>query len=55
MQDHMFISSMSTARSTVCIIGAGASGLATLKVLLEKHHLWDPTVYEEREDIGGIW
>ena len=45
----------STSRSSVCIIGAGASGLVSLKVFLEREELWDPIAFEEREAIGGIW
>ncbi|KAI0052102.1 FAD/NAD(P)-binding domain-containing protein [Auriscalpium vulgare] len=43
----------------ICIIGAGANGLGTLKVLADtpqvQSGLWTPIAYEEREDIGGIW
>jgi hypothetical protein len=40
--------------------GGGASGLATLRVLLSKPEvketkLWSITAYESRDDIGGIW
>ncbi|KZS96325.1 FAD/NAD(P)-binding domain-containing protein [Sistotremastrum niveocremeum HHB9708] len=44
---------------SICIIGGGAGGLAALKVLKESEEyergLWDITVYEARDDIGGIW
>ncbi|KAI0296379.1 FAD/NAD(P)-binding domain-containing protein, partial [Russula brevipes] len=43
----------------VCIIGAGANGLATLKVLAETHQVqsgqWELVAFEERDKIGGIW
>ncbi|KAI0064339.1 FAD/NAD(P)-binding domain-containing protein [Artomyces pyxidatus] len=43
----------------ICIIGAGANGLGTLKVLAEtpqvQSGLWTPIAFEERENIGGIW
>jgi cation diffusion facilitator CzcD-associated flavoprotein CzcO len=45
--------------SRICIIGGGAGGLSTLKVLLEaeeyKAGLWELTVFEARDDIGGVW
>lgn len=37
----------------VCVIGAGPSGLTTIKQLLDEGH--DVTCYEKNEDIGGIW
>jgi len=43
----------------VCIIGAGANGLATLKVLSELHQVqtgqWSLIAFEERDKVGGIW
>ena len=43
----------------VCIIGAGATGLATLKVLSERHQgqpgRWSLVAFEERDKVGGIW
>ncbi|KAK2464544.1 hypothetical protein APHAL10511_003402 [Amanita phalloides] len=43
----------------ICIIGAGAAGLATLKVLKESRQyrdgLWVPFVFEARENVGGVW
>jgi cation diffusion facilitator CzcD-associated flavoprotein CzcO len=43
----------------IAIIGGGAAGLASLKVLLEtpeyKSGLWQLVLYEAREDVGGIW
>jgi len=43
----------------VCIIGAGASGLATLKVLAETRQVqsgqWSMVTFEERDNVGGIW
>lgn len=44
---------------TICVIGAGPSGLAALKTILDSPEYaagkWNPTVFEAREDIGGIW
>jgi len=38
---------------TVAIVGAGASGLAIAKVLLEDG--FDITVFDRQKTIGGIW
>ena len=42
----------------VCIIGAGATGLATLKVLSERHQGQSGNcmlvAFEERDKVGGI-
>jgi cation diffusion facilitator CzcD-associated flavoprotein CzcO len=38
---------------TVAIIGAGASGLAAAKVLLEDG--FDVTIFDRQKTIGGIW
>jgi dimethylaniline monooxygenase (N-oxide forming) len=43
---------MMTAR-TVAIIGAGASGLAAAKVLLEDG--FDVTIFDRQKKVGGIW
>ncbi|KAF9467823.1 hypothetical protein BDZ94DRAFT_1318375 [Collybia nuda] len=44
---------------TICIIGAGAAGLISLKTILDTHQYksgeWKPTVYESRDRIGGTW
>ncbi|XP_031622455.1 dimethylaniline monooxygenase [N-oxide-forming] 3-like isoform X2 [Contarinia nasturtii] len=37
----------------VCVIGAGVSGIASAKHLLDHGH--NVTVFEQSEDIGGIW
>ncbi|KAH8101153.1 FAD/NAD-P-binding domain-containing protein, partial [Cristinia sonorae] len=46
-------------RRDVCVIGAGPSGLAALKVLrdhpLFQQRIWNVVAYEARESIGGIW
>ncbi|KAL1746700.1 hypothetical protein HDZ31DRAFT_61897 [Schizophyllum fasciatum] len=46
-------------QADIAIIGGGAGGLAVLKAVLDspqyKAGLWKPTVYEAREEIGGIW
>ncbi|KAL4067702.1 hypothetical protein V8B97DRAFT_1427837 [Scleroderma yunnanense] len=43
----------------ICVIGAGPSGLAALKVLSESTYCrsgtWTVTTFEAREDVGGIW
>ncbi len=47
------------ASKRVCIIGAGANGLATLKILAETHQVqsgrWKLVAFEERDNVGGIW
>lgn len=43
----------SSSTKTVCVIGAGASGLASAKYSLEQG--FDVTVYEQTKQIGGIW
>ncbi|KAF9078773.1 flavin-binding monooxygenase-like-domain-containing protein [Rhodocollybia butyracea] len=41
------------------IIGAGAAGLAALKIILDtpqfKAGAWIPVAYEAREQVGGVW
>jgi len=43
----------------IVIVGAGPAGLAALKEVLDapqfKSGEWTPIVFEEREDIGGVW
>lgn len=47
------------ARKRICIVGGGANGLGTLKVLADtpqvKSSLWTIVAFEERDSIGGIW
>lgn len=47
------------AQKDICIIGAGAAGLAALKAVLDSSQyrkgLWRPTVFEARDKIGGVW
>ena len=44
---------------TIGIIGAGPSGLAALKVVLEsaqfKAGKWDVVAFEARGNVGGVW
>ncbi|XP_013392146.1 dimethylaniline monooxygenase [N-oxide-forming] 2 isoform X2 [Lingula anatina] len=40
-------------RRRVAVIGAGASGLTSIKACLEED--LDPVCYEQCEDIGGLW
>lgn len=37
----------------VCVIGAGPSGLTTIKQLIDEGH--NVTCFEKNDDIGGIW
>ncbi|MGB3559114.1 MAG: FAD-dependent oxidoreductase, partial [Geitlerinemataceae cyanobacterium] len=39
--------------NTVCVIGAGVSGLASAKVFLEEGY--DITVFEKQKGLGGVW
>ncbi|OBZ67839.1 Flavin-containing monooxygenase FMO GS-OX5 [Grifola frondosa] len=43
----------------ICIIGAGPTGLAALRVITDtpqyKEGLWEVTAFEARDKIGGIW
>ncbi|KZP27054.1 hypothetical protein FIBSPDRAFT_1040482, partial [Athelia psychrophila] len=52
-------SDTSTHVKHICIIGAGAAGLAALKAIVETAEYeagsWVPVVYEAREDVGGVW
>lgn len=38
---------------SVCIIGAGASGLPSIKACLEQG--LEPVCFERTSDIGGLW
>ncbi|KZT65312.1 FAD/NAD(P)-binding domain-containing protein [Daedalea quercina L-15889] len=43
----------------ICIVGGGSGGLAALKMIMDtqqyKDGLWQATVFEEREKVGGVW
>lgn len=51
--------SSSQSSKSIAIIGAGSAGLAVLKTLIDidpsLRQGWDITLYEERENVGGIW
>eukprot|EP01113_Clastostelium_recurvatum_P037087 TRINITY_DN5389_c0_g1_i1.p1 TRINITY_DN5389_c0_g1~~TRINITY_DN5389_c0_g1_i1.p1 ORF type:complete len:555 (+),score=73.33 TRINITY_DN5389_c0_g1_i1:177-1841(+) len=47
--------SSTSNRRSVCIIGAGVSGLISAKVFLEDGDKFDITVYEKTSDIAGVW
>ncbi|CAK5274676.1 unnamed protein product [Mycena citricolor] len=53
------MSESSQELGTICIIGAGAAGLAALKAVLDSPRyragLWMPTAFESRNEVGGIW
>ncbi|KAJ8522333.1 hypothetical protein ONZ45_g1112 [Pleurotus djamor] len=59
LMDLLDIATPHLSCKRICIIGAGAGGLAVLKAILDtpqhKSGSWDVTVYEARDDIGGIW
>ena len=46
-------------RKSIAIVGAGSSGLSSLKTFLDvaesKEQDWELVVFERREDVGGIW
>ncbi|TGO90744.1 hypothetical protein BPOR_0052g00070 [Botrytis porri] len=48
---------MSTRTKTVCVIGAGPSGLVAAKTLTHDHQkgTFDVTVFEQSQRIGGLW
>uniref|UniRef100_A0A1I8H837 Flavin-containing monooxygenase n=1 Tax=Macrostomum lignano TaxID=282301 RepID=A0A1I8H837_9PLAT len=39
----------------VCIIGAGVSGLVSIKACLEEAEQFQPVCFERTNDIGGLW
>jgi len=43
----------STGKPSVAVLGAGSSGLVTLKVLLE--HGLEATCFEQHQHVGGLW
>ncbi|KAJ2914820.1 hypothetical protein MD484_g5611, partial [Candolleomyces efflorescens] len=49
----------SATQKTIVIIGAGPTGLAALKAVLDtpqcKAGLWKPIVFEARGSVGGVW
>ncbi|KAG0298658.1 Cyclopentanone 1,2-monooxygenase (CPMO) [Dissophora globulifera] len=44
-----------TPRKRVAIIGAGASGLVSLKECLDEKELLDPVAFEQENHLGGLW
>jgi len=49
----------SVGSKSVAIVGAGSAGLAMLKTLLEleplAHGNWNVVLFDERDNVGGIW
>ena len=39
----------------VCVIGAGASGLAALRHLSKDPDTFIPVAFEKGESVGGVW
>ena len=39
----------------VVVIGAGPSGLCSLRHLADKPELYDPVAFEKTDSIGGTW
>ncbi|KAG2158472.1 uncharacterized protein EDB93DRAFT_1238214 [Suillus bovinus] len=54
-----FLRDNSQCQKRICIIGAGAGGLAALKVISESAYFksgkWSVIAYETREKVGGVW
>jgi len=51
--------SLSDPKKTIAIIGAGPSGVATLKAFQDSPEVesgeWEVTAFEAREKLGGVW
>ncbi|KAF8585697.1 FAD/NAD(P)-binding domain-containing protein [Ramaria rubella] len=49
----------SPTKKSIAIVGAGSSGLAALKAILELplelRQSWSVVLFEQRRDVGGIW
>jgi cation diffusion facilitator CzcD-associated flavoprotein CzcO len=58
-QDFLSPARTHSVNKSVAIIGAGTSGLAALKAILdlpvETRQFWSVVVFEQRRDVGGIW
>jgi cation diffusion facilitator CzcD-associated flavoprotein CzcO len=46
---------MSASPLRVCVIGAGAAGLAALRHLTAQPHKFRATAYEQTDSVGGTW
>jgi cation diffusion facilitator CzcD-associated flavoprotein CzcO len=48
-----------TSSKTIAVIGGGTGGLGALQVLLDvkrKNNLnWEVVLYEQRQEVGGVW
>jgi len=59
MAEYPFGPKPKGAGKRVCIIGAGANGLATLKILAETDEVrtghWSIVAFEGRDKVGGVW
>ncbi|KAG9037815.1 hypothetical protein FRB95_004102 [Tulasnella sp. JGI-2019a] len=42
-------------KNRVVVIGGGPAGLASLRVFAESKESWELTLFEARQDIGGVW
>ncbi|XP_058807854.1 uncharacterized protein LOC131673684 [Phymastichus coffea] len=43
------------AKQRVCVIGAGMSGLAAIKLLRDYPHDFEPIAFDKNADVGGMW
>ena len=48
-------SSTDLLKIKTCIIGAGAAGLCTAKLLADYSNDFDITIFEKGSEIGGTW
>ena len=57
--DNVQSQSTDAVQKSIAIIGAGSSGLSSLKTFLDvaesKEQDWELVVFERREDVGGVW
>ena len=58
--DHeQFVLTTTPQPKSIAIIGAGSSGLSSLKTFIDVSEStgqnWEIVVFERREDVGGIW
>lgn len=49
------VQSDSTKKKKVCIIGAGATGLTSLKQFTDNLDDFEPVAFEKNSDVGGLW
>lgn len=57
LQHPDLLSNVVHERKSIAVVGAGSAGLAMLKTLLDmpEHNSWNIVLFEERENVGGVW